>query len=84
LLFTLYFLAPLLSWIPRPISTHVAFHSQDNTGSLPWTTVEELQRVTHFDQVELEALYDQFKSLSTVDSPAGGIDQQTFDRCLGQ
>ena len=41
---------------------------KDNTGSLPWATIKALQEATHFDQVELEALYDQFKSLSTVDS----------------
>lgn len=35
------------------------------------------------DIVELEALYEQFKSLSTVDRPEGGIDRETFEQCLG-
>lgn len=35
------------------------------------------------DQVELEALYEQFKSLSTVDRDEGGIDRETFEQCLG-
>ncbi|KAI8994724.1 hypothetical protein BDB01DRAFT_841098 [Pilobolus umbonatus] len=35
------------------------------------------------DQVELEALYEQFKSLSTVDGNEGGIDKETFEQCLG-
>lgn len=43
----------------------------------------ELQHTSHFDQVELEALYEQFKSLSTVDRDEGGIDRETFEQCLG-
>lgn len=35
------------------------------------------------DQVELEALYEQYKSLSTVDKDEGGIDRETFEQCLG-
>ncbi|KAG0187943.1 hypothetical protein DFQ28_005641 [Apophysomyces sp. BC1034] len=35
------------------------------------------------DHVELEALYEQFKSLSTVDTNEGGIDKETFEQCLG-
>lgn len=35
------------------------------------------------DQVELEALYEQFKSLSTVEEGEGGIDKETFEQCLG-
>lgn len=31
----------------------------------------------------MEALYEQFKSLSTVDKDEGGIDRETFDQCLG-
>ena len=43
-------------------------------GSLAWGGVAAV------DQVELEALYDQYKSLATVEQ---GINQKTFDRCLG-
>jgi Ca2+-binding EF-hand superfamily protein len=31
----------------------------------------------------LEALYEQFKSLSTVEEGDGGIDKSTFEQCLG-
>eukprot|EP00039_Didymoeca_costata_P020446 m.341289 g.341289 ORF g.341289 m.341289 type:complete len:413 (-) comp19984_c0_seq1:38-1276(-) len=57
--------------------------SKENTGSLPLSTIRALQETTHFDQVELAALYEQFKSLSTVPTEEGGIDQRTFDKCLG-
>ncbi|TPX47983.1 hypothetical protein SeLEV6574_g02312, partial [Synchytrium endobioticum] len=49
--------------------------------SLPWDELRSLQRKTHFDQVELEAFYEQFKSLSTASE--GGITKETFDTCLG-
>ena len=52
-------------------------------GSLAWETLRKLQKDTHFDQVELEALYEQFKSLSTVEQGEGGIDKETFEQCLG-
>lgn len=38
------------------------------------------------DQIELEALYEQFKALSTVDKnepEKSGIDKDTFEQCLG-
>ncbi|CAO3590668.1 unnamed protein product [Absidia cylindrospora] len=43
----------------------------------------ELESSSHFDQVELEALFAQYKSLSVVESSQGGINQTTFDQCLG-
>ncbi|KAI9478788.1 MAG: hypothetical protein EXX96DRAFT_572300 [Benjaminiella poitrasii] len=43
----------------------------------------DLQHTSHFDQVELEALYEQYKSLSTIDRDEGGIDRETFEQCLG-
>ncbi|KAI9197381.1 uncharacterized protein BJ171DRAFT_428071, partial [Polychytrium aggregatum] len=43
----------------------------------------QLQKTTHFDVVELEALYDQFRSLSTVEGSKGGITKDTFEYCLG-
>jgi Ca2+-binding EF-hand superfamily protein len=42
--------------------------------------VHVLQRLTHFDQVEIEDLFEQFKSLA---NSRGGIDKQTFEHCLG-
>eukprot|EP01136_Pigoraptor_vietnamica_P037514 Opistho-1_new@105550 len=51
--------------------------------SLSLDRVRKLQRETHFDHVEIEALYEQFKTLSTLESSEGGIDRETFDQCLG-
>ncbi|ORY96258.1 hypothetical protein BCR43DRAFT_269943 [Syncephalastrum racemosum] len=53
--------------------------------SLTTDKIRELQQRSHFDQVELEALYDQFKSLATVDKSedGSGIDKDTFEQCLG-
>eukprot|EP01134_Creolimax_fragrantissima_P006104 CFRG6104T1 len=53
------------------------------TAPLTMGTLWELQQCTHFDQVELEALYEQFKSLSDYDSPKGGIGRESFEHCLG-
>ncbi|KAI8079478.1 hypothetical protein BDF21DRAFT_41867 [Thamnidium elegans] len=54
-----------------------------NKPPIPAEKYRELQHSSHFDQVELEALYEQFKSLSTVDREEGGIDRETFEQCLG-
>eukprot|EP00041_Stephanoeca_diplocostata_P015782 m.302725 g.302725 ORF g.302725 m.302725 type:complete len:428 (+) comp20151_c1_seq2:195-1478(+) len=50
---------------------------------LPWRVLQRLQKVSHFDQSELEALHAQFQSLSTATGNAGGIELDTFNRCLG-
>eukprot|EP00040_Diaphanoeca_grandis_P031744 m.190498 g.190498 ORF g.190498 m.190498 type:complete len:416 (+) comp32405_c11_seq5:140-1387(+) len=50
---------------------------------LSWEESRKLQGQTHFNKVELEALYLQYQSLSTADSPTGGIEKKTFDVCLG-
>eukprot|EP00123_Amoebidium_parasiticum_P013923 comp22224_c0_seq1/m.32758 comp22224_c0_seq1/g.32758 ORF comp22224_c0_seq1/g.32758 comp22224_c0_seq1/m.32758 type:complete len:531 (-) comp22224_c0_seq1:151-1743(-) len=52
---------------------------QDPHSTINPTVLRTLQKDTHFDQVELEALYEQFKSLSG----SKGIDKSTFERCLG-
>ncbi|KAI7897218.1 uncharacterized protein EV154DRAFT_1731 [Mucor mucedo] len=54
-----------------------------NKPPVPTEKYRALQQTSHFDQVELEALYEQFKSLSTVDKDEGGIDRETFEQCLG-
>jgi Ca2+-binding EF-hand superfamily protein len=52
--------------------------------SLSAQDLRELQRRTHFDQVELEALYEQFRSLTTTGpSPQKGITKSVFEKCLG-
>ncbi|KAJ1343501.1 hypothetical protein BSLG_001943 [Batrachochytrium salamandrivorans] len=43
----------------------------------------QLHRETHFDEIELEALYEQYRSLSTVDSAEGGVVKDTYFKCLG-
>ncbi|KAG2190145.1 hypothetical protein INT46_005190 [Mucor plumbeus] len=62
-----------------------AFYSGKHHNKPPISAEKyrELQHTSHFDQVELEALYEQFKSLSTVDKDEGGIDRETFEQCLG-
>ncbi|KAJ3271117.1 hypothetical protein HDV01_007054 [Terramyces sp. JEL0728] len=42
----------------------------------------ELEKETHFDQMEIQGFYEQFKSLSTLPDD-GGITRQTFEKCLG-
>lgn len=41
-----------------------------------------LENETHFDTLEIEAYYEQFLSLSTIDGD-GGITRETFNYCLG-
>ncbi|KAJ3416123.1 hypothetical protein HDV05_003092 [Chytridiales sp. JEL 0842] len=46
----------------------------------------EMQKVTYFDQVELDAFFEQFKSLATIppsESTPGGISREVFELCLG-
>ncbi|KAI7870857.1 hypothetical protein BDF14DRAFT_1741027 [Spinellus fusiger] len=52
-------------------------------STLSHDKIRELQSRSHFDKVELEALYEQFKSLATVEKTELGIDFETFERCLG-
>ena len=47
---------------------------------LAWDALRDLQARTHFDQVELEASYDQFLSLATAPR---GITKEVFEQCLG-
>ncbi|KAL7751770.1 hypothetical protein RI367_002770 [Sorochytrium milnesiophthora] len=51
-----------------------------NAGSLTWEKIRQLQRQSHFDQIELEALFEQFKSLSTAEN---GISKAVFEQSLG-
>eukprot|EP01134_Creolimax_fragrantissima_P008324 CFRG8324T1 len=53
--------------------------NQNKQMHLSKDAILRLQKRTHFDQVELEALFEQFKSLSRD----GGIDKTTFEQCLG-
>jgi len=49
-------------------------------GEISQAEVRELKKKTHFDEVELEALFEEFKALATSKQ---GIDKDTFERCLG-
>ncbi|KAL0088548.1 hypothetical protein F4703DRAFT_1792712 [Phycomyces blakesleeanus] len=62
-----------------------AFYPGNNINRPPLTheRIRELQDKSHFDKVELEALYEQFKSLATVEKTEPGIDRETFEQCLG-
>ena len=50
------------------------------SGSMDFS---DLEKTTHFDQVEIVGFYEQFRSLSTLETEEGGITQDTFERCLG-
>jgi hypothetical protein len=55
---------------------------------IPWTNTssfntQQLEAETHFDSVEIQSLYEQFLSLSTIDNEDGGIPRETFEKCLG-
>jgi len=69
---------------PRSALLPAFYPGKDIEGSsLDMTRLRELQKQSHFDQIELEALYEQFKSLSTIEEGDGGIDKSTFEQCLG-
>ncbi|ORZ20836.1 hypothetical protein BCR41DRAFT_369458 [Lobosporangium transversale] len=45
--------------------------------------LQQLLETTHFDNVELDAMYNQYLSLSTLDQEGGGITRLTFEQALG-
>ncbi|KAI9152648.1 hypothetical protein H9P43_009444 [Blastocladiella emersonii ATCC 22665] len=47
---------------------------------LPYDKLRELQHATHFDQLEIEALYEQFKALAT---DPRGISRAVYEQSLG-
>ncbi|KAF8970037.1 hypothetical protein BGZ46_010572 [Entomortierella lignicola] len=55
---------------------------QGNTA-IPEHLLQELLQKTHFDNVELDAMYNQYLSLSTMDQEGGGISRLTFEQALG-
>eukprot|EP00053_Salpingoeca_punica_P000652 m.29700 g.29700 ORF g.29700 m.29700 type:complete len:411 (-) comp10467_c0_seq1:223-1455(-) len=71
---------------PRTVLLTPFYPGNPSTASseqLAWSTLRKLQRETYFDKVELEALFEQYQALSTATQPGGGIDKDTFHRCLG-
>eukprot|EP00127_Corallochytrium_limacisporum_P004594 Clim_evm8s169 gene=Clim_evmTU8s169 len=62
------------------------FYPGTNTANHDPVTSEDMKSLvstTHFDPVDIDALYEEYKSLSTVDGGKGGISRDTFERCLG-
>ncbi|KAF9135910.1 hypothetical protein BGW39_010725 [Mortierella sp. 14UC] len=51
--------------------------------STPDHMLQDLLQKTHFDNVELDAMYSQYLSLSTLDQDGGGITRLTFEQALG-
>ena len=71
-------------WASLEKKTHCktifSFSSLDHDGNIILIPVFANPKV---DRVELLALYEQFRSLSTVEKVNGGITKETFDHCLG-
>lgn len=53
---------------------------KDHQVKVTWEETQKLKNISHFDQVEIEALVDQFSILSTEES---GITREVFNQCLG-
>lgn len=53
---------------------------KDHPCDLSWDDVQSLHKQTYFDQSEIEALVEQFKTLATKKE---GITREVFDKCLG-
>jgi Ca2+-binding EF-hand superfamily protein len=48
----------------------------------PEIDTSDLEKITHFDSMEISALYEQFLAFSTVDQD-GGIPRKTFESLFG-
>lgn len=53
---------------------------KDHPCFLSWDEIQHLREQSHFDQAEIEALVEQFKTLATEKA---GITRAVFDKCLG-
>ncbi|KAI8067181.1 hypothetical protein BC940DRAFT_319614 [Gongronella butleri] len=68
---------------PRSALLPPFYPGRNDALVLSHSLAQELEATSHFDQVELEALFAQFKALSVADTPQGGIPMATFEQCLG-
>lgn len=75
---------------PRTALLPVFYPGADKGGSsaavkgvVPLHVSHKLQGETHFEQVEIDALFSQFRALATVTDKGTGIDLGTFEQCLG-
>ncbi|GJJ73920.1 hypothetical protein EMPS_06278 [Entomortierella parvispora] len=64
-------LAPFYPGTPQAVAT------------TPQNLLQDLLNDTHFDNVELDAMYNQYLSLSTLDQDGGGITRLIFEQALG-
>lgn len=53
---------------------------KDHPCYMSWDEIQNLRDQSHFDQAEIEALVEQFKTLATKKA---GITREVFDKCLG-
>jgi Ca2+-binding EF-hand superfamily protein len=54
-----------------------------NLNSHTLNDFTDLIAKTGFEPAELDALYEQYKSISTAPRPEGGITKNVFEQCLG-
>jgi len=66
--------------LPQKVLLPVFYPGNPEAFNINPNEVRRLAKLTHFDRVEVEALFVQFSSLAANDS---GIDKQTFEACLG-
>lgn len=53
---------------------------KDHPCTMSWDEIQVIREKSHFDQAEIEALVEQFKTLATENA---GITREVFDKCLG-
>ncbi|CAO3646160.1 unnamed protein product [Cunninghamella echinulata] len=68
---------------PRSALLPPFYPGKNEIMTLSSEQANQLEAESHFDLVELEAIFAQYKSLSVVESINGGINQTTFEQCLG-
>ncbi|ORX61380.1 EF-hand [Hesseltinella vesiculosa] len=68
---------------PRSAILPPFYPGKNDSLTLSASVLHDLETHSHFDQVELEALFAQYKALSVVETSQGGIPRKTFEQCLG-
>lgn len=70
----------------NPCSTFITCHffniqgKSENCSSLTSNEIFNLKKKTHFEEVEIETLFEQFKTLAPEEN---GITREAFNQCLG-
>eukprot|EP00164_Ancoracysta_twista_P000886 GFYU01001167.1.p1 GENE.GFYU01001167.1~~GFYU01001167.1.p1 ORF type:complete len:369 (+),score=77.82 GFYU01001167.1:130-1236(+) len=70
---------PAFAYSSRPLLTSL-YPGHLSMEDLNPTQLKALRKGTHFDKVELQALFDQYKAMCVS---KGGIDKETFENGLG-